>query len=540
MLTGNPTRSPAPRRLRRDLLPSVAFAAMILVVAERLLDSQSIRSSTPSRRSLSVSSSGRSSSSPTFGDVRRRPGALIHQPPLLGDVARTSSASPFRTVAGGHRSTANRLLATALRDGRPRRLDAHPRHRRGDDESVRLWPPVPLIRDTRSDATVGYSSPVAPRTHRHCASSPESGSPSCSSSAHVPDSAPRVRRPGPVQPHDPARCRLHSPAPLVMVRLGRLVGQNEMLAALEATLRSVGERLVAAGRPEEDVVRIITVGLEQVLGATTRRRADPRPNGSATQARYRSLTPAIRALDPGSFINPRSLRTGEVRLMDTSRASGIRRMSYFNANCALLVAVSPQRDLRRRTQRPAVADRGVDRVTRAVEQTGSASGSGSEERFGSLVDNSSDIVTSWTTTDTSPTCRRSPCASSATRRTSASTTFSTWSIPMIATPQHGCSTTCASASGCPSRSGCVTSPAPTTGSRCSASTCRAIEHRRHRPHRPRDRGPQGCRAAAAAVGGPLQGAGPELERRGPGRRGQRNRPPPARRWSRPWASAPTS
>ena len=54
-------------------------------------------------------------------------------------------------------------------------------------------------------------------------------------------------------------------APLVVVRLGGLVRQNEKLAAMETTLRSVGERLVAA-ETRDDVARIITVGLEQVLG----------------------------------------------------------------------------------------------------------------------------------------------------------------------------------------------------------------------------------------------------------------------------------
>ncbi|MFN7148906.1 MAG: hypothetical protein ACK4V6_05435, partial [Microthrixaceae bacterium] len=53
-------------------------------------------------------------------------------------------------------------------------------------------------------------------------------------------------------------------APLVVVRLARLVRQNEELATLEAGLRAVGERLVSA-ETTDDVARIITVGSEQVL-----------------------------------------------------------------------------------------------------------------------------------------------------------------------------------------------------------------------------------------------------------------------------------
>ena len=53
-------------------------------------------------------------------------------------------------------------------------------------------------------------------------------------------------------------------APLVVTRLGRLVRQNEELAALESSLRAVGERLVSA-ETTDDVARIITIGAEQVL-----------------------------------------------------------------------------------------------------------------------------------------------------------------------------------------------------------------------------------------------------------------------------------
>ncbi|MFZ4519503.1 MAG: hypothetical protein ACOYOP_14015, partial [Microthrixaceae bacterium] len=50
-------------------------------------------------------------------------------------------------------------------------------------------------------------------------------------------------------------------APLVLIRLGRVVRENEGMAILEATLRSVGERLVGADSPA-DVQRVITVGAE--------------------------------------------------------------------------------------------------------------------------------------------------------------------------------------------------------------------------------------------------------------------------------------
>ena len=182
-------------------------------------------------------------------------------------------------------------------------------------------------------------------------------------------------------------------APLVVTRLGRLVRQNEELAALEATLRGVGERLVSA-ETTEDVVRVVTVGAEQVLG---------------TNLISAGLVTDPFLVDPTRPANEfrRALDVLERQLTDGHRATTGELLSVHVDDQHRWVAglVVVQRELRGVlvvcTERPlsddernavtalcresAIAFRAVDHTEQQVRQR-------SEDRFAALIDNSSDIV----------------------------------------------------------------------------------------------------------------------------------------------------
>lgn len=184
-------------------------------------------------------------------------------------------------------------------------------------------------------------------------------------------------------------------APLALVRLARLVHQNEQLAGLEVTLRSVGERLVGA-ETESEVTGIISVGVEQVLGDTLiEGRLIVDPDRSDVARRAGALMPGVEALvqacDPDGQTRP--LVTGELVGIDGLQG------------CWQVGAVMVQRRLRgalvvvstrvlEDTERNAVGSlcREAAIALRAVERTESHVRRRAEERFASLVTGSSDIV----------------------------------------------------------------------------------------------------------------------------------------------------
>ena len=180
-------------------------------------------------------------------------------------------------------------------------------------------------------------------------------------------------------------------APLVVVRLGGLVRQNEKLAAMETTLRSVGERLVAA-ETSDDVARIITVGLEQVLGdrlvqgalVMTSDRDD-----TSSDLLHVARTHAASSADDGHRL------TGDVRELDDAGRPGRWYTGYVVVQRELQgqVVASTRAELtaEERSALQALC-REASIALRAVEQTEINVRQRSEERFGSLVDNSSDIV----------------------------------------------------------------------------------------------------------------------------------------------------
>jgi len=182
-------------------------------------------------------------------------------------------------------------------------------------------------------------------------------------------------------------------APLVVTRLGRLVRQNEELAALEATLRGVGERLVSA-ETTEDVVRVVTVGAEQVLGTnfvSAGLVTEPLDaESAAASGEFRAPLEALAEL----LADGRRATTGELLVLHTD---GGRRwlagLVVVQRELRGVLILSTHRSLSDDEQNAvtalcresAIAFRAVDHTEQQVRQR-------SEDRFGALIDNSSDIV----------------------------------------------------------------------------------------------------------------------------------------------------
>ncbi len=191
-------------------------------------------------------------------------------------------------------------------------------------------------------------------------------------------------------------------APLVVTRLARLVRQNELLAETEESLRHVGERLVGA-ESTQDIIQVITVGAEQVLGKNFLS-AELRTEFSLDSSSPQQLTAAAHFFLPhgsdesaepaaqngqnglpsagelqahpgpdGSIIS-----VGAVMIRPDLRAAFLvrsrRALSDVEHNAVLALC-----------RESASAFRAVDLTEQQVLQR-------SEDRFGALIDNSSDIV----------------------------------------------------------------------------------------------------------------------------------------------------
>ena len=184
-------------------------------------------------------------------------------------------------------------------------------------------------------------------------------------------------------------------APLVVVRLARLVQDRERLAAQEAALRSVGERLVAA-ETSDDVARIITVGTEQLLGTNF-------VDGGVVLDPFGQ---DLHELSEGLRAAVEELRRNEEELLHTSSGE-LRNISVADVDPEWTVGVIvAQRELvgvlmvasahrLSEDERNAVAAlcRESAIAFRAVEHTEQQVRQRSEDRFAALIDNSSDIVT---------------------------------------------------------------------------------------------------------------------------------------------------
>ena len=182
-------------------------------------------------------------------------------------------------------------------------------------------------------------------------------------------------------------------APLVVTRLGRLVRQNEELAALEATLRGVGERLVSAETPD-DVVRVVTVGAEQVLGSNFISGGLVNdPLGDESLRTSGALHSALGALAL-QLADGRRTTTGELAALDVDDgAEWLVGLVVVQRELRGALVLSTHKQLSDDEQNAvtalcresAIAFRAVDHTEQQVRQR-------SEDRFGALIDNSSDIV----------------------------------------------------------------------------------------------------------------------------------------------------
>ncbi|MEX0767563.1 MAG: hypothetical protein WD029_03735, partial [Microthrixaceae bacterium] len=182
-------------------------------------------------------------------------------------------------------------------------------------------------------------------------------------------------------------------APLVVTRLGRLVRQNEQLAETEESLRYVGERLVSA-ESAADIVRIITIGAEQLLNKNfiyaqllTELHAIPQTVELQTldEASRQALKDVVAT--ELHFSGELESRLGS----DSSTWSFGSVLMSVDHHAALLVhSRRPLGDNERNAvaalcRETALAFQAHDLTEQQVLQR-------SEERFGALIDNSSDIV----------------------------------------------------------------------------------------------------------------------------------------------------
>ncbi len=183
-------------------------------------------------------------------------------------------------------------------------------------------------------------------------------------------------------------------APLVVLRLGRLVRQNEELAALETSLRNVGERLVAA-ETTDDVSHIITVGAEQVLGTNF---VDGgmvlHPLSPTAVHEDGHLLGPIEALRARVSESPEPPSADLIELPPGpeghSRLAGLVVAQQRILAAVVLVTQRPLSEDERNAVTALCRESAI--ALRAVEHTEQQVRQRSEDRFGALIDNSSDIV----------------------------------------------------------------------------------------------------------------------------------------------------
>jgi len=182
-------------------------------------------------------------------------------------------------------------------------------------------------------------------------------------------------------------------APLVVTRLGRLVRQNEELAETEESLRYIGERLVSA-ETIDDITRIITVGAEQVLNKNfLYSQLLTELNSIPSMMEFETLeTASMSALTDLSSTTHHFSGELETQLGTDGSTWSVGSVSIrFDRHAALLVrSRRPLRDIERHAvvalcRESALAFQALDMTEQQVLQR-------SEERFGALIDNSSDIV----------------------------------------------------------------------------------------------------------------------------------------------------
>ena len=183
-------------------------------------------------------------------------------------------------------------------------------------------------------------------------------------------------------------------APLVLLRLARLLRDNEVLASQEAILRSVGERLVEA-QSENEVAMSVRTGVEQLIGGGVVESGFVlAPFDSGGIGWSPDLSPALRAV-AAELEHVDEPVTGEFHQLESVGIAGLWHAGLVvvqrELRGVLLAATtqemsdSQRNSLEALCRQAAVALRAVERTERAVRER-------SEKRFGSLIENSSDIV----------------------------------------------------------------------------------------------------------------------------------------------------
>ena len=182
--------------------------------------------------------------------------------------------------------------------------------------------------------------------------------------------------------------------PMVLVRLGRLVRQNERLASQEGTLRVVGEHLVES-ESDPEVTQVLDSGIQHLLGADL---IDAglvlAPFTAGSIGWTADLAPVLLAVEAETdcSVTP---ATGDLRLLESVGLDG-----YWYAGPVVLKGelrgvflVGSTRELGEDKTNAVVAlCRQGAIALRAVERTEEEVRERSEQRFATLIENSSDIV----------------------------------------------------------------------------------------------------------------------------------------------------
>lgn len=184
-------------------------------------------------------------------------------------------------------------------------------------------------------------------------------------------------------------------APLVLVRLGRLVRQNERLASQEGILRAAGESLVEA-ETDQDVAMVLDSASRHLFGSALLDAGlvmapfEPSSDGWTTDLApvLREVEAAVESLDAPVTGDLLDLATVEV---DGNWYAGLL-VLQGRLWAVMLLGVEHEITEDQRNALTALCRQGAIAV-RAVRRTEEQVRERAEQRFGTLIENSSDIVT---------------------------------------------------------------------------------------------------------------------------------------------------
>lgn len=184
-------------------------------------------------------------------------------------------------------------------------------------------------------------------------------------------------------------------APLVLVRLGRLVRQNERLASQEGTLRVAGEHLVES-ETVADVADVLASAAQHLLGSNLLEAGlVMAPFDASSKGWTIELAPFLRALQT-ELESMEAPRTGDLVELHPVGVEGNWYAGLLVLRgdpwAVLLVGVENGIGGDQRNAITALCRQGAIAI-RAVERTEEQVRERAENRFGTLIENSSDIVT---------------------------------------------------------------------------------------------------------------------------------------------------